>query len=132
MSFRTLLPWLCVIAAVALFAKSPPDPWRGAAVYVDAEWRVARPEEKPPRGTSTTGWNNAGIMAFAPLALDYARRLAPSARGEYELPQAIAHMVRDGHVVRAVPVRGPWSDVGTPDDLAAAQDLFAMNPGGAT
>jgi NDP-sugar pyrophosphorylase family protein len=101
------------------------DPWRGAAVYVDAQWRVARMEEKPPRGTSTTGWNNAGIMAFAPLALDYARRLAPSARGEYELPQAVAQMVRDGRDVRAVSVRGPWSDVGTPEDLAAAQTLFA-------
>lgn len=101
------------------------DPWRGAAVYVDADWRVERIEEKPPRGTSTTGWNNAGIMAFAPVALDYARRLAPSPRGEYELPQAVAQMVRDGRAVRAVPVRGPWSDVGTPDDLAAAQTLFA-------
>ena len=101
------------------------DPWRGAAVYVDAHWRVERVEEKPPRGTSTTGWNNAGIMAFAPLAFDYARRLAPSARGEYELPQAAAQMVRDGRDVRAVPVRGPWSDVGTAEDLAAAQTLFA-------
>ncbi len=101
------------------------DPWRGAAVYVDAQWRVERLEEKPPRGTSTTRWNNAGIMAFAPLVFDYARRLAPSARGEYELPQAAAQMVGDGRDVRAVPVRGPWSDVGTPADLAAAQALFA-------
>lgn len=101
------------------------DPWRGAAVYVDADWRVERLEEKPPRGTSTTGWNNAGVMALAPVALDYARRLAPSPRGEYELPQAVAQMVRDGRVVRAAPVRGPWSDVGTPADLAAAQTLFA-------
>jgi NDP-sugar pyrophosphorylase family protein len=101
------------------------DPWRGAAVYVDADWRVDRLEEKPPRGTSTTGWNNAGIMAFAPIALDYARRLTPSPRGEYELPGAVAQMVRDGRHVRAVPVRGPWSDVGTPEDLAAAQAVFA-------
>lgn len=101
------------------------DPWRGAAVYVDADWRVQRLEEKPPRGSSTTGWNNAGIMVLAPVALDYARRLAPSPRGEYELPQAVARMVRDGRAVRAVPVRGPWSDVGTPEDLTAAQTLFA-------
>lgn len=101
------------------------DPWRGGAVYVDADWRVRRFEEKPPRGTSTTGWNNGGIMAFAPLVLEYARRLAPSARGEYELPQAIAEMVHDGRAVRALPVRGPWSDVGTPADLEAAQTLFA-------
>jgi dTDP-glucose pyrophosphorylase len=101
------------------------DPWRGAAVYVDDDWNVTRIEEKPPRGTSQTGWNNAGVLMLTPLALDYARRLAPSPRGEYELPQAIAAMVRDGRRVRAVPVRGPWSDVGTPDDLAAAQVMFA-------
>ena len=104
------------------------DPWRGAAVYVDDDWRVVRLEEKPPRGTARTGWNNAGVLMLTPLALDYARRLGPSARGEYELPQAIAHMVRDGRAVRAVPVRGPWSDVGTPDDLAAAQALFGAPP----
>lgn len=110
----------------ALLAVNPvDDPWRGGAVYVDAEWRVDRFEEKPPRGTSTTTWNNAGIMAFGPAALDYAHQVAPSVRGERELPQAVAQMVRDGRDVRALPVRGPWSDVGTPEDLAAAQTLFA-------
>lgn len=99
------------------------DPWAGAAVYVDADWRVARIVEKPPRGTSTTRWNNAGVLMLAPVALDYARRLPPSARGEYELPQAIAEMVRDGRDVRAVRVRGPWCDVGTPADLARAEQL---------
>jgi NDP-sugar pyrophosphorylase family protein len=34
-------------------------------------------------------------------------------------------MVRERCDVRAVPVRGPWSDIGTRDDLAAAQALFA-------
>ncbi len=101
------------------------DPWRGAAVYVGGDGRVEALVEKPAPGSSTTGWNNAGIMAFAPLALAYARQLQPSPRGEYELPQAVAEMVRDGCAVRALPVRGPWSDVGTPEDLAAAQTLFA-------
>ena len=106
------------------------DPCRGAAVYVDADWRVSRLEEKPPPGSSSTPWNNAGVMMLSARALDYARRLEPSPRGEYELPQAIARMVRDRCDVRAVPVRGPWSDVGTPDDLAAAQALFAASPEG--
>jgi len=100
------------------------DPWRGGAVYVDDAWRVTRLVEKPPRGTSTTPWNNAGIFVFSPTIFPYVDRLAPSARGEYELPQAIAAMLADGRVVRAVPVRGFWSDLGTPDDLAAAQDRF--------
>jgi NDP-sugar pyrophosphorylase family protein len=106
------------------------DPWRGAAVYVDADWRVTKLEEKPARGTATTRWNNAGILACAPVVLDYARRLVPSPRGEYELPQAIASMVRDGRAVRARPVRGFWCDVGTPHDLERA-DRELRRAGGA-
>lgn len=105
------------------------DPWRGAAVYVDEDGRVTRLEEKPPRGAARTRWNNAGILMLTPLVLEYARRLKPSARGEYELPQAITRMIDEGRSVRAVPVSGPWSDVGTPDDLAAAQSLFATQSG---
>jgi dTDP-glucose pyrophosphorylase len=111
--------------AVQLAVNPVDDPWRGAAVYVDGDWRVTRVEEKPPRGRSQTSWNNAGIMALTAPVFDYARRLPPSPRGEYELPQAVAQMVRDGCAVRAVPVRGGWSDVGTPADLAAAEALFA-------
>jgi len=133
-----LVPPTFYAAFLAAFAQRPcdaqlavnpvDDPWRGAAVYVDDEWRVTRIDEKPPRGTARTGWNNAGVLMLTPLALAYGRRLGPSARGEYELPQAIAQMVRDGRDVRAVAVRGPWSDIGTPDDLAAAEALFAASP----
>jgi dTDP-glucose pyrophosphorylase len=97
------------------------DPWRGAAVYVDADWRVTQLVEKPPRGTSQTCWNNAGIFVFAPPIFTYAERLQPSARGEYELPQAIAAMIDDGRAVRACAVQGFWSDLGTPEDLAVAE-----------
>lgn len=97
------------------------DPWRGAAVYVDADWRVTRLIEKPPRGTSTTHWNNAGIFVFTPRVITYAERVRPSARGEYELPQALAAMISDGCLVRAHPLDGYWSDLGTPEDLAAAE-----------
>ena len=105
------------------------DPWRGAAVYVDHEWRVTRLVEKPARGSSTTRWNNAGISVFAPSILRYAERLAPSARGEYELPQAVAAMLADGRAVRALPVRGFWSDLGTPADLAAAEEVLRLSAG---
>jgi dTDP-glucose pyrophosphorylase len=101
------------------------DPWRGAAVYVDDQWRVTQLVEKPPRGTSQTRWNNAGIFMFTPLIFSYAERLRPSPRGEYELPQALAAMIADGRIVRAHPVRGFWSDLGTPEDLASAERAFA-------
>ncbi len=114
---------LLVVNAVA-------DPWRGAAVYVDEAWRVVRLVEKPPVGTSTTTWNNAGVFVFAPAILAYAERVVSSPRGEYELPQAIAAMIGDGRVVRAYPLRGFWSDVGTPDDLALAERSFPTLPDG--
>lgn len=101
------------------------DPWRGAAVYVDADWRVTQLIEKPPPSTSVTRWNNAGIFIFTPVVFDYSERLSASPRGEYELPQAIGAMITDGRYVRAHPVRGFWSDLGTPEDLVAAEAVLA-------
>jgi NDP-sugar pyrophosphorylase family protein len=100
------------------------DPYRGAAVYLDEQMRVIRIVEKPLQGTSTTNWNNAGLFATTPRLLDYVRRLTPSPRGELELPMAIAAMIDDGLAVRAIDVRGFWSDVGTPEDLARVRKTF--------
>ncbi|HUA34093.1 MAG TPA: nucleotidyltransferase family protein [Candidatus Binataceae bacterium] len=100
------------------------DPFRGAAVYIDAEMRVERLDEKPAEGTAKTEWNNAGLFAAGQSLFDYLKRLELSPRGEYELPAAISKMIDDGLTVRAVDMRGFWSDVGTPKDLEAARALF--------
>jgi len=108
------------------------DPWAGAAVYVEPDGRVTNLIEKPPRGTSTTRWNCAGVFVFDPVIFDYAARLQPSSRGEYELPQAIAAMVADGRRVFSLPIDGFWSDVGTPADLQRAQHEFPARLDGQT
>ena len=100
------------------------DPWRGGAVYLDSNMRVERLIEKPASGTSTTNWNNAGLFAATPRIFDYLAKLKPSPRGELELPQAVAMMIDDLYEVRAVDVRGFWSDVGTPEDLESARKMF--------
>jgi NDP-sugar pyrophosphorylase family protein len=41
---------------------------------------------------------------------------------------AIAQMIDDGRIVRALDIRSFWSDVGTPDDLAAARRTFKLKP----
>lgn len=100
------------------------DPFRGAAVYVSPHMTVERLDEKPAPGTAQTEWNNAGLFATGQIIFDYLARLTPSVRGELELPAAIAQMIADGRVVRAVDMRGFWSDVGTPEDLEAARAWF--------
>lgn len=107
------------------------DPWRGAAVRVRADGRVTAIEEKPPPGTAGTRWNNAGLFVCERTLFDYAQRLAPTHGGEYVLPVAMAQMVRDGRYVCAVPVRGFWSDVGTPEDLQRARSEYPAAPAGA-
>lgn len=100
------------------------DPFRGAAVYVSKDMQVERLDEKPKRGTAKTEWNNAGLFATGPIIFDYIAKLEMSPRGELELPAAIAQMIADGRVVRAVDMRGFWSDVGTAEDLKAARAFF--------
>ena len=102
-----------------LGVKSVDDPWRGAAVYVDQD-RITKVIEKPPRGTSTTRWNSAGLFGLRPAVFEYLDRVKPSARGEYELTSAFELMLADGRELRICEMQGNWRDVGTPDDLRAA------------
>jgi NDP-sugar pyrophosphorylase family protein len=105
-------------AAAVLAVREVDDPWRGAAVYVEAG-KVSKVIEKPPRGTSTTRWNSAGLFALRPLAFDYLARLEPSVRNEYELTAIFDSMLRDNLELRISPIEGNWRDVGCPDDLGA-------------
>jgi UDP-N-acetylglucosamine diphosphorylase / glucose-1-phosphate thymidylyltransferase / UDP-N-acetylgalactosamine diphosphorylase / glucosamine-1-phosphate N-acetyltransferase / galactosamine-1-phosphate N-acetyltransferase len=100
------------------------DPWRGGAVYVDGDHRIERIVEKPPPGTAETHWNNAGIAVFRSVVFDYAAAVKPSPRGEYEIPDAISAMLADGLALYAFPLRGFWSDIGTPEDLMRAEELL--------
>ncbi|MCC6387504.1 MAG: nucleotidyltransferase family protein [Dehalococcoidia bacterium] len=112
------------LADGALAVNEVDDPAEGAAVYV-ADGFVTRIVEKPAPGSSTTRWNNAGVGVLGPAAWEHVAALEPSPRGEYELPRAIAAMVAAGARLRAVPVEGPWSDIGTPASLAAAREHYA-------
>ncbi len=100
------------------------DPFRGAAVYLTPHMMVERLDEKPAPGTAKTEWNNAGLFATDQIVFDYLARLEPSVRGELEVPGAIAQMIADNRIVRAVDIRGFWSDVGTAEDLEKARAWF--------
>jgi len=93
------------------------DPYRGAAVYLNSEDAITDIIEKPPQGTSTSNWNNAGLMVFSPRLFDYTAALKPSPRGEYEITDAIRAMIQDRCQVRGFKLEGFWTDVGRPEDL---------------
>jgi dTDP-glucose pyrophosphorylase len=100
------------------------DPWRGAAVYVDAGHRVTRLVEKPEKGTSHTHWNNGGIFLFSPVVFEYTARLSPSPRGEYELTDAVTAMIEEGRSARAIPLEGTRCNLTGPEDVAAIEEIL--------
>lgn len=95
------------------------DPYRGGAVYVEAD-RVVKIVEKPPKGTSTTNFLCAGVYLFRDRFFESLAGLGLSARGEYDLTDAISEVVSSGKTVRFFEVPGFWRDVGRPEDLEPA------------
>jgi len=90
------------------------DPWEGAAVYVDCAGYIERIIEKPPRGSSTTNYNNAGIFMLGPDVFDVLRQCPVSPRGEVEFPDAVKAMMAQQRRIRGLEVIGYWSDVARP------------------
>lgn len=99
------------------------DPSAGAAVYRDGS-QLIRVVEKPPRGTSNSHWNVAGINVFGPQVWDILDSLKPSPRGEYELTDAITALIETAPPVGVSEIAGFWSDVGTPEALAKADRVW--------
>lgn len=103
------------------------DPYRGAAVYLSEKNKIAKIIEKPPKGTSTSNWNNAGIYIFSPVVFEYLKKIKLSPRGEYELPDAITLMMQDNLNVRGFKLEGYWGDLGTPEDVIRMNEILAKS-----
>jgi len=101
------------------------DPYRGAAVYIDTDNTILKMVEKPPKGTSTTDLNNAGIMFLNKAVFKYTGGLKLSPRGEYELTDVFGMIKEDGHSLKGYILSGYWKDVGTPEDLKEANNIIS-------
>ena len=121
--YQGLLARLDAESDAVLGCKWVEDPFQGAAVYADAEGVVSRILEKPPRGTSTTHWNSAGLYVFRPTIYDELARVPKSPRGEYELTSGVEQLLARGKRILLYGVAGAWRDIGRPEDLAAAQEM---------
>jgi dTDP-glucose pyrophosphorylase len=94
------------------------DASKGGAVFVNDKMELVDLREKAPAGEPTSPWYNAGIYAFRPSIFEFAEKLKPSPRGEYELTDAIRELAQSGTSVKVLPLTGEWADVRDPEVLA--------------
>jgi len=70
--------------------------------------------------TSTAArWVGMNVWAMTPQLVSACRRVPKSARGEYELPEAVGLAIREGVMIRAIPMRAPVLDLSRRADIAA-------------
>lgn len=84
--------------------------------------RLVAVEEKPASPRSDLAI--AGIYFFRPSVHEAIRRLRPSARGEYEITDAIAELLKAGRRVLTHRMTGWWQDMGSPEGMLAANALL--------
>lgn len=99
-----------------LMVSRVPNPSQFGVVQFDGI-RVARVEEKPKNPPSS--YAIVGIYLFTPAIFEAIDSLKPSARGEYEITDAIQRMIEAGHTVLAAVTESWWKDTGHPKDLLA-------------
>lgn len=66
-------------------------------------------------------WYNAGIYIFTPSLFEFTVKLQKSARGEYELTDAINGLLSANHRIAGLEVQGRWVDVRDPEVLAGLE-----------
>jgi len=90
------------------------DPSRFGVANVDGE-RIVKLVEKPKNPESNLAM--AGLYFFGPEIWDIFPKLEPSARGEYEITDAIQMLIDEGKTVLAGVYEGAWFDTGTLDSF---------------
>ena len=90
-------------------------------VELDDRDHVKRIIEKPNREEAPSNLANTGIYVLSKDIITKVKETPASARGEWEIPDAIALMLNEGKGVLAVKVlEEDWMDIGRPWDLLEA------------
>jgi glucose-1-phosphate thymidylyltransferase len=97
------------------------DPREFGVAVLDETGKIVRLVEKPKEPPSDLAV--AGVYCFNNKILRVIDDLKPSARGEYEITDAIVGLMEHG-VVRGLEVQGWWKDTGRAFDLLDANRLI--------
>jgi glucose-1-phosphate thymidylyltransferase len=98
-----------------------PDPQRFGVAELDGAGRVARLVEKPVDPPSDLAL--VGVYIFDSRIHEAVAAIAPSARGELEITDAIQWLIDHGHGVSSEILRGWWIDTGKLTPLLEANRL---------
>lgn len=109
----------------AALVKEVDDPSAYGVYVVDSDDRVERIVEKPTEAISSLA--NIGAYCFGPEVFDILQKVAPSERGEIEIPSAIQKIAdeKEFHVIRA---QGYWLPIAYPWDLLEANEHWLNAP----
>jgi glucose-1-phosphate thymidylyltransferase len=101
------------------------DPERFGIVEFDENGRVISVEEKPKQPKSN--YCITGLYFYDKRAVEYAKCIRPSARGELEITDLNRIYLEDGSLNVQLLGRGyAWLDTGTMDSLVEAADFIQM------
>lgn len=90
-------------------------------VELENDSQIKRMVEKPSREEAPTNLANAGVYAFSTEIFEKIRAISASARGEWEIPDALTLLINEKKTVLAIKIqRGEWMDIGIPWDLIEA------------
>lgn len=93
----------------------------GVVSMTDGSVSVVEKPEDPPSRLAVTG-----CFAFSTRIFEAIAAIEPSERGEYELPDAIDYLARDGGRVETVRLDGWRVNVNTEADVTRAEDRLSV------
>lgn len=108
-------------ASCTLHIEENPEPQRYGVVELDGD-NVISLEEKPKNPKS----NNVitGFYVLSPIIFSMISDLKPSARGEYELTDALQLLLDNNYTIKASKIEGWRLDIGYPEDLLAINKQY--------
>lgn len=107
-------------SVVTLHIEEHENPSRFGVVVTDNDGKVIHVVEKPKDPPSNQVIT--GFYVFSPMIFHYLNRLSPSARGEYELTDAIQLVIEAGLEVRASIISGWRQDIGYASDILVSNE----------
>ena len=100
------------------------DPRRFGVANLDGE-RILKLVEKPE--VPESNFAMAGVYFFDKTIWSVLPNLKPSARGEFEITDAIQLLIDEGHTVMASELKGAWFDTGTLDSFLECNGWLIEN-----